>query len=144
MDNHYYNNQLKEAFDELRLAVQKKETFFQQVLFVSSATLGILVSLHSSQSTALYIRLVFALSILLLLLGILISGKLLYNLSRLPELSYRKFVAELTNAISGGRKMDPVLVGSRKWISVCEKISLCLLVLGLISVVTYSLMVVFS
>ena len=81
-------------------STEKQAEFYRNILVVSASVLGILISLHTQQSSVLYIRLVFALSVLLLLLGTLSISLLLFDLSLLPERTRQEFLTQLQKSVS--------------------------------------------
>lgn len=89
-------------------STEKQAEFYRNILVVSASVLGILISLHTQQSSVLYIRLVFALSVLLLLLGTLSISLLLFDLSLLPERTRQEFLTQLQKSVSEGKVLEPV------------------------------------
>ena len=122
----------------------KEQTqFYQNILLLSSGVLGLLSLIHSTQSSALYIRLVLALSIFLLLLDILLVLIVLYDYSRLTEKLKDKLLGELRKVLESGDKPSLVTVSKEKRTLFCEKYSLIFLASALLSLVIYTLLSLF-
>ncbi|MDR1198516.1 MAG: hypothetical protein LBK94_05830 [Prevotellaceae bacterium] len=123
-----------------REAIQKRDTFFRHVLLVSSSIFGILVSLHTSSSSCLHIRLVFLLSVVLLALGILLAGIVVYDHAMIFERARRDHYNAVEAAINGRGDTLDVFSPTKKRTLVCEKLSLSLLVLGIITLTVYTIL----
>lgn len=139
----YFDVQFKELANMMDKSVEKRETFFQQILIVASGILGILVALHSVPPVCLYIRLVFVFATFLLTLCILTSSIVLYDLAMVPEYKRRGFHRELGESLHQNKLMDNVFVDKKKRTSFCEKCSLISLTAGLILLVAYTAMIIF-
>lgn len=59
-------------------AMQEEASLFRNIMIAASSMLGIVAALHTTNSTTLYIRLAFSLSLVLFALGILLAGSVLY------------------------------------------------------------------
>lgn len=134
---------IQKATDLTNQSTEKQIEFYRSILVVGVSILGILISLHTTQSSGLCSRLVFALSILLLLLGILLASVVLYDLSLLPEQVKKKFLEELHKVLSENRAPNLVTVGKRDRTLFCEKWSVILLLSALTSLVVYTLLSLF-
>jgi hypothetical protein len=124
-------------------STEKQAEFYRNILVVSASVLGILISLHTQQSSVLYIRLVFALSVLLLLLGTLSISLLLFDLSLLPERTRQEFLTQLQKSVSEGKVLEPVYIQKRKRTVLCEKWSLIFLLSSLLSLIIYTMLSLF-
>jgi hypothetical protein len=140
MDNRYYYNQLETQADLAAQSSDKQAAFFQHILLVSSSILGILISLHTNTSAILYIRLVYVLSVASLALGVLTTGIVVYDHSRMLEDLRRKHNRESIDALKDDRKLNPVYATKKKRTSFCEKYSLFLLVIGLFLLTIYAIL----
>jgi hypothetical protein len=143
MNDGYYQAQLEELARQTEILAEKRSTFFQSLLIGSSSLLGILVSLHSTQSACLCIRLVFALAVVLLSLGILATGISLHDIPMYVDIARKEFSREAINASNENRKARPVVPTPKKRTAFCEKSSLVLLIAGLFTLVIYSILSIF-
>lgn len=144
MDNSYYENQLKLLVEMTNEASEKRISFFQHVLLVSASILGIIISLHTTNTQCLYIRLVFLASTVFLLLGIISLAVVLYDFSILPERGRQSFRKEVQDALQKDRECKMVTVGNPKRTLFLEKISYIFLILGFILLVAYNGLIVFD
>jgi hypothetical protein len=134
----YYFQQFECVPAMAEKALEKKISFFQYVLLVSSSILGIVVSLHQSNSPNQNIRLVFVFAVASLALGILTAGITLYNLSMTPERGRQKYISEVLSAVKEKRKLRNVVAGKTVFYKFFGTISLCSLSLGLILLTIYA------
>lgn len=125
------------------LSTDKQAEFYRSILVAGASVLGILISLHSTQTSCLYTRLVFALSICLLLLGVLLSAIVLRDLSLLPERTKKAFVEELQKVLSENRNPNLVNTPKKKRTLHCEKWSLIVLLFSLFLLVIYTILSLF-
>ncbi len=136
----YYKDQI-EALSEARMeGTRTQRTFFQQILIVSSSILGIVISLHSSTSPHLYIRLVYLGALSLLTIGCMVTGLVLYDLAQLPDRAAKDFVSEVRSAIQASREVRPVGVLLRKRTEICEKILLFLIPFAFFLLTLYAIL----
>lgn len=143
MDNKGWVKNLQKLTEITNQATEKRMEFYQNILVAGASILGILVSLHTTQTSCLYIRLVFVLSIYLLLLGVLLSAIVLYDLSLLPERTKAAFVEELQKVLSEDRNPKPISVPKKKRTKYCEKWSLISLSASLLLLIIYTTMSLF-
>lgn len=144
MDNSYYKDQLKLLVEMTNEASEKRISFFQHVLLVSASILGVIISLHTTNSQCLYIRLVFLASTVFLLLGTLSLAVVLYDFSILAERARQSFRKEVQDALQKDRKCEMVFVGNPKRTLFLEKIAYIFLILGFILLVAYNGLIVFD
>ena len=137
MNTNYYEQQLRKSEKMSRYSFEKEADFYRNLLIVASGSLGILVSLHNTQSEHLYIRMVFLLAVLLLAVGILTTAIVLHDLSSLPERARQAFLAESKAALKDDRRLKPVFVDKKKRTKVCKKIVPSALAASLILLVLY-------
>lgn len=79
-DPDYYRQELKATQNRVAAeATSKQSEFLRAILLSSTSMLGILVALHRTGESPLYIRLVFVVAILALTLGIVLTVSALYN-----------------------------------------------------------------
>jgi hypothetical protein len=140
MDNQEFENQKKIQANYGAASLRERTSFFRHVLLVSSSIFGILVSLHSSNSSILCIRLVFLFSMVLLALGILLAGLSLYDHAMIYERARRAHYAEVDSAIKEGRDVSGIRIPEKKRTRVCEKASLSLLVFGVVTLTAYTIL----
>jgi hypothetical protein len=143
MNDKYYQAQLEELARQTEILAEKRVSFFQSLLIGSSSILGILVSLHSTQSACLCIRLVFALAVVLLSLGILSTGIALHDVPMYVDIARKEFSREVANASREDRKVKPVVLTPKKRTAFFEKSSLVLLIAGLFTLVIYTILSIF-
>ena len=129
--------------DLTNLSVENRAGFHRSILVAGASILGILLSLHSTQTSCLYIRLVFLLSILLLLSGVLLSAAVLRDLSLLPEQTRKAFAEELQEALLEERDPQWIGVSVRKRTVLCEKWCLISFLSSLLLLVVYTALSLF-
>lgn len=144
MTNEEWKINLQKLIDVTNRSTERQIEFYQSILVAGASVLGILISLHTTQTTALYIRLVFALSILLLLLGILLSALVLYDLSFLLEKMKVVFRDELHKALKEEREPAPVTVPKKRTTLFCQKWSLIFLLSSSVFLVIYTFLALFT
>jgi hypothetical protein len=140
MDSLEFENQKRIQANYGEEAGRKRDSFFRHVLLVSSSIFGIVVSLHTSSSSCLYIRLVFGFSMVLLALGILLAGIVVYDYSMIYERLRQDHHKEVGSAIKKRREVSPVLLRERKRTRICGRVSLFLLVAGVVMLTVYKIM----
>jgi hypothetical protein len=138
MNDDYYEERENYLAELSMKAAEKRETFAQNVLLVSSSILAILATLHSPQSGCLYIRLVFVFVMVQLVLCILAAGIALYDYSRLTRRIFQSYRSELQEARKARREMKMIYIDQKPFAKFCEKLSLILFVSSLISLLVYS------
>lgn len=142
MDDNLIKN-LRKLNDMANFSTEKRADFHRSILVAGASILGILLSLHSTQTSCLYIRLVFLLSILLLLSGVLLSAVVLRDLSSLPERARKVFVEELQEALLEERDPQWVGVSVKKRTVLCEKWCLISFLASLSLLVVYTVLSLF-
>lgn len=138
MENQYYYDRMLELKEMKDFAVDKRSSFFQYILFAAASIVGITAALHTGRSEFLYIRILFAGSIVLFSLGILTCCIALYEAQRVADILQQKYHAEIERAVEEDRKVNPVFAGKSKRMQVCEASTLIFLPLGLIFLSLYA------
>lgn len=141
--NDTWTKNLRKMAELTNLSVENRAGFHRSILVAGASILGILLSLHSTQTSCLYIRLVFLLSILLLLSGVLLSAAVLRDLSLLPEQTRKAFAEELQEALSEERDPQWIGVSVRKRTVLCEKWCLISFLSSLLLLVVYTALSLF-
>jgi len=141
MDDLYYYQRMNEVDQLTRLSFEKQAQFFQHALLVSSGVLGILVPLRANSSDDLYIRLVFLLTVLLLGLGILTCSIVVHTFSVLIERVRLLYIDEVQKALKEDRRVQPCFSKQTKTEKFLEKITKCVLLLAMLSLISYSVLV---
>lgn len=143
MTNEDWVKNFQKLTELTNLATEKQMEFYRSILVAGASVLGILISLHSTQTTCLYIRLVFVLSVSLLLLGVLLAAIVLRDLSLLPERTKTTFVEELHKVLSEDKSPNLIAVPKRKRTGRCEKWCLIALLSSLFLLVIYTTLSLF-
>ena len=138
MELKYYHEQVKLLAKVTNEASEKKISFYQHLLLVSASIVGIVISLHTTNSQFQYIRLVFLLSTVTLSLGTLCLVLVLYDFSNLQDRIRESFHKEIQNAMKNDVKCNMVSVPHKKRTLLLEKASYIFLTLGFILLVTYN------
>jgi hypothetical protein len=138
METEYYQKQIEQLVDLTNLSADKQLAFFQQLLVVASGILGIVVSLHTSTSPHMYVRILFVVAIAMLAIGILMTVVVLFDHARLVERVRQSLRIEIQSALKENRKLNLVSIEKKKRTLFCEKGSLCILSVGLIELVIYA------
>jgi hypothetical protein len=123
---------------------EKRFAFFRHLLLIATTLFGILISLSSKSYTQPYIRVSFAVSILLLSIGILALA-----LSSYSEIEYRirgreSYRKEALSAAREGR--EPVWVDEQpiKFYVRSEKVAYIFLSLSILSLAIYTVLIALS
>jgi hypothetical protein len=120
---------------------RNKETFFRHVLLVASSIFGILISLHSSNSLCLYIRVAFVFSVALLGCGILLAGMSLYDRAHYAEGMRQAHYSAVETAIAEREEdISELCVKEKKRTKVFETCSLALLFTSVLSLIVYAVL----
>ena len=120
MEDPYYN--VKKTLIELaQLLAEKRAQWFQHILLVGTTLLGILVSLHTNSSSNLYVRLCFALSIVQLALGLLLSGMLLYSFQEAIARTRQDYLEKAKLAVRENKQPDGASAPPKKIYIIAEK-----------------------
>lgn len=143
MTNEDWKKNILKLIELTGKSAKEQTQFYQNILLLSSGVLGLLSLIHSTQSSCLCIRLVLALSVLLLLSNILLVLIVLYDYSRLTERLKDKLLEELRKVLRSEDKPDLVTVYKKKRTLFCEKWSLVLLASAFLSLVAYTLLSLF-
>ena len=144
MENAYYEQKLHELADMTEKSAEKQLSFFQSLLIASVTLLGILISLHDSTTDILLYRLLYAVAIVLLSLGILSVVTVVYDWSMMVERGRQEFAREAQNALQEDRKLKPVFLARKKGAAVCEKITYVSLSTALLLLTVYAVVSLFS
>lgn len=137
MDKQYYEDQMRQQVELMNQSSEKQESFFQQILIVSAGILGILISLHTNNSTDQCIRLVFVLATVLLALGTLTVAIVVYDYSRLVERTRQAHISALAKALREKVEVGSIAVPLKKRTKFCIKVACSSLVLSLIVLTLY-------
>lgn len=143
MTNEDWIKNLQKLTELTNLSTEKQIEFYRSILVAGASVLGILISLHSTQTSCLYIRLVFLLSICLLLLGVLLAAIVLHDLSLLPERTKTAFADELHKVLSENRSPNPISTSKKKRTEHCERGCLIALLSSLFLLVVYTTLTLF-
>ena len=120
MEKNVYDS-LKTLEQLTHLLSEKRASWSQQLLLISSTLLGVLVSLHAKSSDNLYVRLCFALAIVLLAIGILLTAVSLYSHIEAISRTRQEYTQESISALHDNRASKPVSVPAKKIFVFCEK-----------------------
>ncbi|MCB6971851.1 MULTISPECIES: hypothetical protein [Butyricimonas] len=134
---------VEELVRDLALSDKSTDDFFRHILFVSVSIFGIIISLHSKLPESLYIRLVFALSMGILLLGILLVGLAVYDHAMIHKKRLEVHLDEYKNALLDERVPSFRTLLKRERTSLCEKWGLISLVSSLVLLLVYLLLLLF-
>jgi len=136
-----YNEAIDVANNLIDVALSKRESFFQQLLIVSSTLLGIVISLHTTNSPHLCIRLVFVAALVLLALGVLATVFVVFDFLQIRHQSRQVYLTELNTASQNNRPVGYVQVEAKKRTAFLEKSSLLFFVSGLIVLTSYAVLI---
>ncbi len=123
------------------LLAEKRAAWHQQLLVASAALFGVLIALQKESSSYLYIRLTFALALVLLAIGILLTALVLYSHVDAVSRSRKAATEEAVNALHEARAMKPVAVRERKGFLICEKISYICFGISVLLLASYSILI---
>ena len=134
-------NSIKTLGEQSNLLAEKRASWHYQLLVASSALFGVLISLHSGGSSSLFVRLTFALSVVLLSLGILLTGINLYSHIDAVSRARKAATKEAVTALHEGRAMNAVSVPERKIFAFCEKASYICFGISVLLLASYSVFI---
>jgi hypothetical protein len=143
MNNEYYKEQIRQLSEIMDKSLERQISFFQHLLLASAGIVGILISLHTTNSEHLYIRLVFFVSTVLLSLGVISLVLVLFDFSNSLELLRRDTHNEVLSAIEMDRECNLVYVKKKKRTLVFEKSSYLFLIFGFVLLIVYTGFTVF-
>lgn len=143
MNYNYYYSQIERINEATEKSAEKQLSLFQHILLVSSSTFGIVISLHTNSSPFLCIHLVFALSVVLLSLGILSVAIVVFDHSFLVERTRQAFRLEVERAMKMDEEVQPVFVSKKRRTLFCEKIVYIVLPTSALTLCVYALLSVF-
>jgi len=143
-DIHYYYQQIEKYSAIKKEAFRQKILFFQNILLVSASIVGIVISLHKTNSQHLCIQLVFLLSIILLSLGIVCLVLVLFDFSTLEDRSANNFHDEIEESMKKGIQCGLVDTRLRKSTLFFEICSYVFLFAGFILLISYTGLVEFK
>ena len=123
---------------------EKRASWSQHILLLSSTLFGILISLHDTHSDKLYIRLVFALAVAFLGIGILLTALAVYSHIDAVKRARKVAVEESQDALRKHRAMNTVTVPERKIFLFCESAGYVCLVLSVLLLSLYAVLPVFN
>lgn len=130
--------------EHLRLQEQstnKQSEFLRAVLISSTSMLGILVALHRTIESPLYIRLVFVVATLSLAVGILMTVIALHYSVRAYRQTHRNYSAECIKALQERRPMNQVpSSGDDRVFQRMQKIAYSFLIIGLFLLTIYAVL----
>lgn len=119
MDKEYHDI-LKQLTDLTNLLAEKRSAWSQHILLLASTLFGILISLQGKSSGMPLTRLCFALAVVALGLGILLTAIALYSHIDAISRARKGYIEEATNALRYGREMKPVSSSVRRLFVFCE------------------------
>jgi len=97
-----------------KLLTEKKAAYHGQLLVASSALFGILISLHTTTSSTLFVRLTFAAAVVLLSLGILLIAVATYHQVDAINRARKLYMQEAIQSLREDRDTEPVAAPERK------------------------------
>lgn len=144
MDKEEAIKKLDELLQEQEASNKSTDEFFRHILFLAVSIFGIIISLHSKLPESLYIRLVFALSMGILLLGILCVGVSVYDHTMIHKRCLEQHSDEYRKATMD-ETYHPLFLTPQKRVRtlLCEKLGLITLVFSLFLLFVYLLLLLF-
>ena len=127
-----------------RDSYDKQLVFLQHTLLVSSSVLSIVISLHAYHEAPLYIRAVFATSVILLTLGVLSGLAALYMQTRIPERGRQLYVSEHIRSMREGTPPAPAAIRKTGLHRICEVSLYISLPLSVILLAVYTVLSAFA
>lgn len=138
-DEYFRNECIRQ--DHLRdEALHSEVELWKNVLLLQSSLFGIVISLHDGTKYMPYTRLVFYLSCILLLYGILASGIVLYRYLKMADRLMQAHRRELKAAQKENRVLKNVDEGVPDSLHRIEKITLFLLFFALVTLFSYAIL----
>jgi len=112
--NEDVKNSVKTIVELTNLLAEKRHAFLQHILLVSTTLFGVLIALQQKSSEWLAARLCFALALVLLGFGILLTSIALYGHIAAVSRSRDLYLAQSKNALREPRATLPVSTPSKK------------------------------
>ena len=143
METRYFQIQAEQVVRLRNQATETKCVFFQHTLLVAVTFFAIVISLQENSQYALQIRLVFLLSTVLLVLGILCSALVYKGLVSHQESAAQKFADEVKKSIMENVRVPAVFVHSTRLEIAAEKGAYISLIASLIGFTLYIILTTF-
>lgn len=135
------SNSFKTLGEMTNLLAEKRSAWHHQVLVASSALFGILIALQRDNSSLLCIRLIWAVALVSLALGVLLIGIALYSHIDAVSRAREACTEESVRALHEHREMMPVSVPERKLFSFCERVSYICFGVSILLLASYSILI---
>jgi hypothetical protein len=142
-EHDYYRKEFQIAAELKDKEFLAQESFFRQILSLSSVLAGIQFAFRPELLSAPCIRGIFLLSMALFLMCILTSGTVLTSYMLQRRKIRRTFLDALEGAMSSRKKVGDVFVSPYKWTIFFEISALLSLVLALVCPFVYVLLALF-
>jgi hypothetical protein len=136
----HHQLQLHQIQDLTNRSSEMQLSLRRHLLLLAVSMLAIAVALHPTPATAQYIRWVFFVGVVLLMLGILSVSLVVYDLSMLVERARQSFHNEVNSAVKESRKAEMCVVLTLKRTTLFAKASVVLLAAALLSMSSYSVL----
>ena len=133
---YYTVEQLNDAAARFQSAHQD---FLKHILIVASTLLAILTAFPVSPEAGIRVRILFLVSLLLLLLGILGGSVALYAATHLRKRIFERVKEQIQNHM-GQMSDETISENPLKIFSVCEKAAYVCLMLALLSLTSYAVL----
>jgi hypothetical protein len=144
MNSEQLDSALRVLTEQSNLLTEKRAAWDRQLLVAACALFGILISLQNTSSQPTYTRWVFALSIVLLALGILLSAVALYRPIDGDIRGHRAYLEEVISANNERREMKNVIVPERRVFLLCAKVSYICFGLSVLLLAAYVVLLTFD
>jgi hypothetical protein len=133
-----YHSSITELLSTQKDLLEKRETWLKSLLLMSSTLFGILISLHDKTSNNPIDHLLFACSLALIGLGILLTTIALYSQIELLSLFAKAYKNEILSAQGERRDVKPVIVNTCKVFLICEKVGYICFSFSVLLLIVYS------
>lgn len=143
MDKELFDLKLNSYLDTKNKSDELRSSFLRHVLLIASTILGVLISFHSTDSLCKTARISFAISLVLLSLGILLLSIGLYEQVSSHVRLARNSWAKLRKLVLENELIDDTenLIFPRKIYSICEKTGYISLILSVVSLTVYGILI---
>lgn len=142
--NDYYHGLFRQLVELKEELLRKRSDLLRTFLALQSTLLAVLSALLPTTPQAIAPRVLYLLTLVLLLLGTLASLVVLYDLVDLAKRGQEAFRLEVLDALRDDRKAQSVMIPEKKRTKRLEILSVVAFLLALILLIAYATILLFS
>ena len=143
MEQKYYFDQLDQLAQLTNQATERKCSFLQHILLVSSTLFAILVALRPGDSSILLHQMLYSVATSLLSLGVLSSSVVYKEYTSFLQQCRQAYYDELKKSYQENRKLEPVYARLKRSTEIFEKVCYISLIASLFAFTLYIILTTF-